>query len=49
MLGRGRQAPRRRPAGALASANRALRGLVPRTDAAPQKAKSDAEQLKQQI
>jgi hypothetical protein len=36
-------------AGALANANRALQGLVPRTNAALQKAKADAEPLKQQI
>jgi hypothetical protein len=36
-------------AGALANANRALQGLVPRVNAALQKAKADAEALKQQI
>jgi hypothetical protein len=36
-------------AGALANANRALLGLVPRTNAALQKAKSDAAAAKQQI
>src|SRR5258708_5888808 len=36
-------------AGALANANRALQGLVPRVNAALQKAKLDAEPLKQQI
>jgi hypothetical protein len=36
-------------AGALVNANRALLGLVPRTNAALQKAKSDAEAAKQQI
>jgi len=36
-------------AGALANANRALLGLVPRTNAALQKAKNDADAAKQQI
>jgi len=35
--------------GALANANRALQGLVPRTNATLQKAKADADALKQQI